>query len=225
MLPKTVIDFMRGAAGVFRVEITEDVVPGAHADVIEHDVPLRSAEMQLPGASDYLAKVGYDLGRVPVTLPVPYDMVGVCYHEMTHALLWLQEFADADVQKLYKDGNDAYASATGVNGAELDPRIAFSEAASYYVEDRIMRWCTALSGLDRLLRAPPADLQTKVQSIVDNYDKFVPTYGQVLNVNIKSPDLSTTLRAALDQKVLDGGPLTKPFAGTPLAGLRALLNP
>ena len=44
------------------------------------------------------------------------------YHEMTHALLWLQEFYDAEIQKLYSDGVAAYAGARGVDGTLFDGR-------------------------------------------------------------------------------------------------------
>src|ERR1700757_1871252 len=123
-LPKSVIAFLTGGAENYRVEISNAPVADAHAAVLEHDVPLRSIEMLLPGASEFLAKVGYELGRVPTQVPVVYDMMGVIYHEMTHGLLWLQEFADADVQKLANAGYVAYLYAKGVN-TELEPRVAF----------------------------------------------------------------------------------------------------
>jgi hypothetical protein len=59
-------------------------------------------------------------------------------------------------------------------------------------------------------RCVPAVLQRRV-------------YGTVKHVDIKSPELSDALRDALNKKVLDGLPLTKPFDQTPLAGLRDAL--
>jgi hypothetical protein len=40
---------------------------------------------------------------------------------------------------------------------------------------------------------------------------------------IASPELSKPLRDLIDKKILDGRPLTKDFADTPLAGLRDAL--
>jgi hypothetical protein len=226
LLPKSVIVFLTGGAENHRVEISNATVPNDRAAVNEHDVPWRSAEMLLPGASEYLVRVGYDLARVSTTTPVGYDTMGVIYHEMTHALLWLQEFADADVQKLANDGYVAYLSASSVNGP-LDPRVAFSEAAAYYVEARITRWCQALDALNRLIRTPPpagSDRTSALQAIISAYDNFVPTPASVKGEVIASPDLSQALRDALDKKVLDGRSLTKSFADTELDGLRAAIE-
>jgi hypothetical protein len=186
--------------------------------------------MEIPDASQYLAMVGYELGRVPTTVPVAYDMLGITYHEMTHAWLWLQQYADADLQALYHDGNVAFVSAKGFSGADLDAKLAFSEAAAYYVEGRIMRWCNALSSLDRLRRNPPAasgDLQTKLDVIANSYDNYVETVPIVKGDKILAPVLSPALCDAIDQKVLDALPLTKlHFTDTLLARVgAALLHP
>jgi hypothetical protein len=233
MLPTTIVDFMRqDSPGLLRVQIREDVSLDAQGGGIQHEYPRRWAEILLPGLSEYLAKVGYDLGRVPVMTPVGYDMLGVCYHELTHALLWLQEYADADVQKLYNDGITAYLSAkAGDVDLSGDPAKAFSEAAGSYVEDRIGRWCKALKELDVLTRIPPADpteVPAKLQKIELDYNQYNDVeraYGSVNDVAITSPTLSFELRDALDREVLEGLPLTKAFKDTPLVEIRNSLSP
>jgi hypothetical protein len=141
---------------------------------------------------------------------------------MTHAWLWLNEFYDDEFQMLWVNGLAAYTLAQDVNGKQLAPNVAFTEAAAAYVGDRILRWCGALGALDVLIRDKPTDpeeIQMKLQWIVDDYDKVVPTYGTVDHVKIASPDLSATLRDALNKKVLDDCPCTMAFADTPLVGL------
>jgi hypothetical protein len=228
MLPKPIVRVLKET---WRAELDEDVV-AAKGATGEHDIPTRGAFMHIPGGSDGLAAVGYDLARVTVTAPVPYDILDTIYHEMTHAWLWLAEFDDAELQKLAADGPVAYASSRGVAGTAFTPWTAFTEAAGAYVGDRVRRWCTALRDLDLLMRSPPADLderRAKVQLISDRYDTFgTYVYGAVPTTRtteekIASPELSKPLRDAIDKKFLDGRPLTKDFAETPLAGLRDAL--
>ncbi len=225
MLPKPIVDVLKET---WRAEFDE-AVSAAKGSTGEHSVPTRGAFMHIPGASDGLASVGFDLGRMPMGAPVPYDILDTIYHEMTHAWLWLAEFYDADMQKLATDGTIAYASATGVSGTVFNPWTAFTEAAGYYVGDRISRWCIALRDLDRLRLVPPADLQSELQKIADTYDTFgTYAYGRVpvgptTEEQIASPELSKPLRDLIDKKILDGRPLTKDFADTPLAGLRDAL--
>jgi hypothetical protein len=226
MLPKTIVLTMKDDS---RVEFDEAAGTGK-AGTSENTGP-RGAWMHIPGASDGVASVGYDLGRVSTAVPASYDILDSLYHEMTHALLWLQEFYDAEVQKLYADGVAAYAGARGVDGTAFEARKAFTEAASYYVGDRISRWCIALRGLDVLWRSPPmyrSELREKLQRIIDTYDTFgTYAYGRVpvdsTEEQIASPELSKPLRDAIDKKILDERPLTKDFADTPLAGLRDAL--
>jgi hypothetical protein len=94
--------------------------------------------------------------------------------------------------------------------------------------------CNALHDLDLLVRSRPADLdelQAKLQKIADTYDTFgTYAYGRVpvgptTEEQIASPELSKPLRDLIDKKILDGRPLTKDFADTPLAGLRNTLLP
>jgi len=229
MLPKTIIDFLDAQVDAGRVDISETTISEGYAAVDQQEDP-RKAGMKIPGASQYLAMVGYELGRAPATVPVAYDMLGITYHEMTHAWLWLQQYADADLQTLYANGYVAYLNAKGVSGNPLNAGLAFSEAAAYYVEDRIMRWCKALSSLDRLRRTPPADpgdVQTSLDAIANSYDNYVPTVPIVKGDKILAPVLSPALRDAIDQKVLDALPLTKAhFADTKLAEVgAALLHP
>lgn len=229
MLPKPIVDVLNET---WRADFDEAVVT-AKASTGQNEWP-RGAWMHIPGASDGLASVGYDLGRVPTVLPAGYEILDTIYHEMTHAWLWLAEFYDAEIQKLATDGPIAYASARGVSGTAFDPWTAFTEAAGEYVGDRIRRWCNALHDLNLLTLAPPATddaLRSKVQLIADTYDTFgTYAYGRVsvgpaAEEKIATPDLSKPLRDAIDKKILDGRPLTKDFADTPLAGLRdALLS-
>jgi hypothetical protein len=236
MLPKPIIEFMKSAPWQ-RVSVNDQTVAGAAADAtLDKYGTFRSTTMHLPGSYAYLPRLGYELARTTTAVSVGYDLIGRIYHEMTHAWLWLEELADADLQKLYVDGLAAYAHATDASGTVLDLELAFSEAAAYYVEDRIIRWCTALSELDRLRReavtpvaAPPnqPSLRDRVDAIVAAYDKPRSLYGVVFQDGsmhtITSPAITPTLRAAIDKKLLDGRPLTKPFADTPLANLAIAL--
>lgn len=234
MLPKTIVTALEENTNV---RLSEDQPPGPFggADTVMGDSP-RSAWMHIPGASAALVGAGYDLGRD--NTPISYRMLARIYHEMTHAMLWLHEDYDDEFQTLWSNGVVAYLHATGVNGSDfsLEPDNAFSEAAPSYVGDRIHRWCKALHDLDVLLRNKPEDreeVQMKVQFIVDDYDRDVRTYGKVeiekdgIEVidTIASPELSVELRNGLNKKVLDSCPCTKPFADTPLAGLRTTLLP
>jgi hypothetical protein len=85
---------------------------------------------------------------------------------MTHAWLYLQEFSDGDIQKLYTNGLAAYEHATDMNDNQLNnPRDAFLEAAAYYVEERTTRWCKALCRLAWARRDPKEVLESKLRDI------------------------------------------------------------
>lgn len=237
MLPKPIVAILKESSSV---KIDENVGAGqAYTSQFDYDPP--EARMHIPNAGTGLASVGYNLGRPPTTLaviPTDYNVLDSIYHEMTHAWLWVQP--DAEIQKLHRDGARAYTPAVGVNGTPFDPYTAFTEAAAYYVGHRVLRWCKSLAALDILMRAPltDSDRATKLQAIVadyekDNYDDFDPTYGAVavdtgdnIEEKISQPPLSKPLRDAIDKKILDGRPLTKPFADTPLVSLRdAVMSP
>jgi hypothetical protein len=211
---------------------------GATADAVcstlwdkDGNVTSIAVEMQLPGGTAALPEVGRGLGGAFDDRE--YKVLDVSYHEMTHAWLYLHDFADSDIKALYAQGVAAYEKAKDVNDRELDlPREAFLEAAAYYVQDRVLRWCEALSGLAELLRdRPPMDaLQENLARIVRDYDAPLSKeqYGRIGGVAIKSPSLSDDelrpLRDAIDKKILDGRPLTKKQLNeTPLAGLRDAL--
>ena len=152
MLPKPIVAIMK-TSRVFYAE--QAVAKWASGETLEQDSPT-TAEIHVPGAGDALAKAGSDLGRMGA--PEPSDSFAIfntIYHEMTHAWLWLQEFYDAEIGDLYREGVAAYEGATGVNGTKFTGHNAFSEAAAYYVGGRIGRWCTALQDLDRFMRVPP----------------------------------------------------------------------
>jgi hypothetical protein len=226
MLPKRIAEFIKESE---RVLISEAApAPGGLAETLEESSSSegRWAEMRIPGASDGLVWAGHDLGREALDHPRVYSIVGRIYHEMTHSLLWLQQYADADIQKLFADGLLAYQSAVGARGTTLPAHRAFTEAAGYYVEDMIYRWCSAISRLNSLLLKPPEDLDRRradLRFTVEEYDKFVSVYGVVGGEKIDSPALSAELRDAINQRILDGLQLTKPFDDTALAGLRASL--
>jgi hypothetical protein len=226
MLPKPIVKIVKDSS---KVKIDEKLgIAKAYTSQIEDP---REAFMHVPTAGADVAKTGYDLGRTPTVMASDNDILGTIYHEMTHAWLWLAQFYDAEIQKLAADGEAAYKSARGENGTEFKPWTAFTEAAGYYVGDRVHRWCSALKKLDVLMRRPPpypGQLETQLQKIVKDYDEFVPAYGWVpvsetREEKIKEPSLSIALRDVIDKKILDRRPLTKPFAETPLAGLRAAL--
>jgi hypothetical protein len=227
MLPKTMVAALRDNSNVRLSEDFPVDYPRAAADTVTEKSP-RSASMQIPDASETITKAGADLGRDNVSPLYRYGALATIFHEMTHAWLWMHDDYDAEFQKLWADGVGAYGSASGVNGGDFssNPELAFSEAASDYVRDRTLRWCTALSRLDVLLRNKPDDgdtLQFEVDGIVEAYDKEQQVYGVVDFEPISSPDLSPALRDAINAKVIDGLPLTMRFDDTPLAGLRSSL--
>jgi hypothetical protein len=213
MLPKRIVDFMVEVRP--RLTLTEDPVKrGILGETDELDSP-RTATIRFPGASAALARVGHCLGR-PCADNDPYETLGTIYHELTHAWLWLQEFADGNLQKLYADGLTAYATSTGVKGTTFAPHNALTESVAYYVEDRILRWCTALSDLaDTRVRPFEVDL------IETAYDSRGLPDAIVNGEKLASPALPAPLRDAIDRTILEGLPLTKPFAGAiPLVSLR-----
>jgi hypothetical protein len=225
MLPKTIVETMQKSSRMLSVTEDHPDPPGAAGETVNGVSP-RTAEMRIPGAFDGLVKVGYDLGHDSVGLS-PYALLATIYHELTHACLWLYEDFDAEFQTFRSKGVVDYLRAEGVDGTPLDPARAFSEAAAYYVDDRIRCWCLALNALDSMLRHKPKvpdDLfQSEMRAVVQDYYKVQPIYGTVYKdgkfVDIRSPALSDELRDAINEKILDGLPLTKPFAETPLAGL------
>lgn len=223
MLPETIVTTLKETS---RVRFLEDSVGEERAGTTDCDEKTHTASIHIPAASQALARAASSLGRDNAQ---NLGIFKAIYHEMTHAWLCLHEFYsnDNELQKLYADGVAAYSRATLDTGRVLPAELAFTEAAAYYVGDKIARWCEALSKLDALSRNPPQDLAAldfELESIALGFGKFVPTYGQTLMGSIQSPDLSPALRDAIDKKVLDGLPLTKPFAETPLAGLRRALG-
>jgi hypothetical protein len=236
MLPKPIVNFVKESR---MVSISENLRhAGATADAVytkltdkDGNVTSVAVEMQMPGATEALPKVGRTLGG-PFD-DREYEVLDVSYHEMTHAWLYLNEFADSDIKALYAQGVDAYEHAKDGTEREFNlPREAFLEAAAYYVEDRIRRWCEAVGGLAELLRVrPPMNaLQENLANIVRDYDAPLSKdqYGRIAGVPIKSPSLSDDklrpLRDAIDKKILDGRPLTKKRLNeTPLAGLHDAL--
>jgi hypothetical protein len=223
MLPKTIVITMEETS---RVKLLEDSVGEGAYGQTDCDEDTHQAVIHLPGASQSLARAASSLGR---NNDRTLEIFAKIYHEMTHAWLCLHEFYDNEFQKLYADGVAAYQSVKLDTGFDPPlPKTSFSEAAAYYVSDKIARWCEALYQLDLLSRDKPGPQSTlpldfQLESIADRYNRFEPTYGQVVTGRIQSPDLSTALRDAINKKILDGSPLTKPFDETPLAGLRNLL--
>ena len=227
MLPKRIVNSLNASG---RVSFSEaDPGPGAAGDTIEREglVSGRSAEMHIPGASDGLVWAGHEFGREALFAATrAYSIVGTIYHELTHSWLWLQEYAGAGIQKLHSDGLAAYGSAVGVKGTSFAPHQAFTEAAGEYVEDRIVRWCVALSRLNSYLLTPPDDPDSRRDELrwtAEDYDKFVPVYGVVDFEKIESPALPVELRKAIDREILDGLQLVERFDDTALAGLRSSL--
>lgn len=226
MLPKRIVAIMNTT----RVRFL-DTAPseGTEGDTQGQDYP-RLAEIRILGAGDALAKAGWDLGRAG-TAPDPHDSYNILdtlYHELTHAWLWLQEFYATELGDLYKAGLKDYTGAKGVGGTTFTEHKAFSEAAAYYVGGRIRRWCTALQELDRAARNP-LRVAGELDYIVKSYDEFVWSKGTVWlgdkSEDIQSPALSDELRDAIDEKILEGRPLTKRFADTPLQAIRVALSP
>jgi hypothetical protein len=230
MLPKRIVEAMKESS---KMSITEKPIAKAFKGETWDYTDPRSAEVRIPGASDALTSAGWDLAQVgvPPASYKEYTILHVIYHELTHAWIWLQEFYDAEIGDLYRAGLDYYKHPIGVNGTEFKPEAAFTEAAAYYVGGRVQRWLASLRSLDVLLRDPPADrvkLEGLLKSVAEAYDS-VPTDAKVKvgpesTEQVASPAaLSKALRDALDEKFLEGGPLTEPFDDTPFAGLRASL--
>lgn len=222
LLPKRMVAAIAESSDV---DVSEaDPGPGAQADAQLVGTLFRRVLLRLPGASEALAKVGHELGRPTTSDVKPYELLSWTYHELTHAWLYLAllgKVGDSDVQKLHDDGLSAYASLRSSTGEEIDALGLFSELAAQYVEYRVFRWCITLHHLDRLLRARSqnaGDVQAELQILVDGYDRPWQSAG-----GGSWPELSPTLRDALDRVVLDRNPLTRPFVDTPLDGLRARL--
>jgi hypothetical protein len=223
MLPKTIVTTLKDTT---RLQFFEDSAGELGAGRTDWDPETDQASIHVPGASPALVRAAGSLGRDTAQ---NFRVLDTLYHELTHAWLYLQAFSDNELKKLYADGAAAYRDATSVTDTPVPAQLAFSEAAAYYVGDKIARWCEAVYRLDVLSRTKPQDpeaLDFELGSIALRYDKFVPTYGKValLGGDIKAPALSTDLRDAIDRKILDGLPLTKPFSDTPLAGLRNALR-
>ena len=221
MLPKKIVTTLKESS---RFQLDEASVGSVAQGRTDYDEETHTAVCHVPGASASLARSASGIGRNN-----DRDFAGVetIYHEMTHAWLALHEFYDDEFQKLYADGVAAYQSVKLDTGSEVPAWIGFTEAAAYYVGDKISRWCDALYRLDEFSRfkpQDPVDLQFQLESIAVRYNKFQPTYGKTLLGTVQSPDLSTALRDAIDKMILDGCPLTKPFDDTPLASLRAALS-
>jgi hypothetical protein len=228
-LPKRIVEFLRDSSKVFTSEAPTGLGAAAETNpTYDSEGELISVEMRFPMASEGLVYAGHNLGRPALPSAGEYIMLGRIYHEMTHALLMLSEDADVGIQKLNDEGSGAYNRSVGVNGTAFDGSDAFTEAAAYYVDDRVVRWGEALSSLSRLLFMPNPDhdwLRGEVSRIVEKYDHFAPVYGTVavapgVNEDIKEPWLLDELRDKINEKILDGRPLTLPFDKTPLADLR-----
>jgi hypothetical protein len=229
MLPKSIITTLNDSGKVLVSEIIPNV-PKAQGQTIQRDDGKQ--EIRIPGASAGLAQAGYALGRL-VGPPEPYyEILATIYHEMTHAwinLAALRQIDDAELRNLIVDGVNAYAGAVDLADNPINAALAFSEATAAYVDDKIGRWCSALSELDILLRLkmPAGDLRdARLQQIVDDYGGGGPVYGVIgpTGMFIKSPELSAELRDVINTKILDGLSLTKPFDATPLAGLRTAVS-
>jgi hypothetical protein len=231
-LPTTIVDAMKA-----KVKLVETVptTPGAGG---ETDPSGGTVEIRILAASMGVARTGCDLGRKVRSAPpgsIQSGIMGTIYHEMTHAWFDLLQdpayAATSPVQSLFAQGTLAYKSATGVNNTDFSdqPAKAFSEAAAYYVDDRVDRWFAALSDLDFLWSMnPTADDPALVAKIIGNFDQPKANYGKIYHdgafEEIATP-LSDELRAAINEKVLDGLPLGMPFAQTPLSDLsHALLG-
>ena len=229
MLPKPIVGFMKDNGRVF---ISEEAPtrPGAKADTHCNQYSGQAgkwAQMHIPGASDALARAGSCLGpgcdsEDPYETRA-YEILARIYHEMTHAWLCLQEFSDEAIKKLYNDGGRAYTGSTGIRGTQFNKDTAFTEAAGDYVEDRVLRWCTALWALAQASQDPKEVLRWKLPDIEKKYDAPKSRYGIVGGEEIDSPALSDDLRASINREILDGRPLTKPFRETPLARVRETL--
>jgi hypothetical protein len=230
MLPKSVITALDAALFVYVTEAATD--DGDAGETNAYYVPPNRVEIRIPGVSKQLAQAGYifgrDLSTVPpgVSVDFPqeyYAILDTIYHEMTHAWLDLADSQGVAMVNLFAAGQEAYAEAYDVASKRLDPEKAFTEAAAYYVGDRITRWCTALSVLDNYARGTKSDhafVENQLHEAAVAYDQDVQVYGIVDHVDIREPALSSRLRDAINAVVLDSLPLTRSFEDTPLAGLR-----
>jgi hypothetical protein len=213
----------------------EVAISDIKADAVRHKTGgnIDGVTMHVPAACESLFQVGRGLGR-PATGPIPrcdpkeFAVLELLYHEMTHTWLYLQEFSDQGIKNLFKDGLAAYKKPKDSDGHEIPKpdgldidEAAFHEAAADYVQVRVSRWYTAVCGLAKLLRATPRLDEAKVslQKIVEAYDLTRLQYGTIKGKKIVEPELPDDLRVAINEKILDGRPLTKPFNATPLADL------
>src|SRR5262249_9687993 len=93
---------------------------------------------------------------------------------------------------------------------------------------RIFRWCSAIDDLVVLTSNKPKDpgeVKSQADGIAARYDGYQAPSPQVainkdgttvLEMIASPPELPRAQRDAIDKKVLDGLPLTMPFADTPL---------
>jgi hypothetical protein len=220
MLPQRLIAIMNTT----RVRYLETGVgPGNAGETLRLESP-RQSEIHIPGTADALVRSLWDIGQESIPDVTTISVLDTLYHEMTHAWLWLNEFYDAEIGDLCRNGVREYTGAKGVNGTVFLAYSAFTEAAGYYVGSRITRWCTALQDLDYLTHARPA-IPNEWDTIAAAYDKDIPTRG-IVNLGdgkherIASPEMSDELRAAIDEKILEGLPLTRKFEDTPLKPLQ-----
>jgi hypothetical protein len=222
MLPQTIVTKVKES---WRIQLEEYTTGSGLAGTTVLNPDVQTVVIDIPAASLALARSGSSLGR---SNERNLAIFATLYHEMTHALIDLREFYDEEFQNLCADGFAAYDLATGVDGAKLYPTTAFSEAAAYYVSDKVDRWCEALFQLDVVSRntsQAPVFRHDELDAIAFTYNKRAGPYGIVLNNPIQSPDLSDALRAAIDKQILDSGPLTMPFDDTLLGSLRTALLP
>ncbi len=221
MLPQTIITKVKES---WRIQLEEHTLPKGLDGLTVLNPDVQTVIVDVPTASLALARSASSLGRSNEN---NLSIFAAIYHEMTHALIYLREFYDEEFQNLCNDGFAAYDPATGDDGANLYPTTAFSEAAAYYVSDKVDRWCSALYQLDVVSRnttQAAAFRNDELDTIAFNYNKRKGPYGIVLEDPIKSPDLSDALRAAIDKQILDNGPLTQPFDDTLLGKLSTALR-
>jgi len=227
MLPKSIIE----ALNIPEVFVTEMPVEGALATEVAYGSPRLLVELDIPQGSMLLARAGTLFGQTIDREDAGgnFAILPAIYHEMTHGWIDLHDIPNSPIGPIYTQGLIAYASAVDVTGKLLDAYRAFTEAAADYVFDRITRWGNALTDLNNIACAKPSDqgtLQYLVHVAEGGYNRPQSVYGTVDNKAIASPALPQALRDAINTTVLDGLPLTKDFADTPLADVRdALLNP
>jgi hypothetical protein len=222
MLPETIVTKLGGS---WRVQVRENTLGDQAAGLTVLNTDVDTVVINIPTASLALARAASNLGR---SNGPNFDILVSLYHEMTHALIDLRAYYDDDFQKLCADGFDAYQNASGPDGQIFYPTAAFSEAASYYVDDKVGRWCDALYKLDVLSRnttQDPVIRRDELDSIAISYNAVKGPYGKILGTPVQTPDLSPTLRDAIDKQILDSGPLTKAFDDTLLGSLRDALLP